>query len=116
LLKQVRHVSKVKSPIEKKKLSLALDRRNSYGENSKASRKGISLSKARSHRKERHAVGAVLGGFSGSVTETAELIDAEVRARGKQKKVGAFRKSPDQPLGIHIAKQAVRVARRGSRA
>jgi len=53
-------LSKVKSPKEKKKLSLARDRSNMYGENPKASRKGIRRGKQRRHMQERRAVGHVL--------------------------------------------------------
>jgi len=41
-------VSKVKSATEKKALSLKRDRRNTYGENPQASRKGIRRGKQRS--------------------------------------------------------------------
>ncbi|MGC2617441.1 MAG: hypothetical protein WA414_00280 [Acidobacteriaceae bacterium] len=48
-------MSRLKSPQEKKTASLDLDRRNAYGENAKASRKGIPRSKKRSHSAERQA-------------------------------------------------------------
>jgi len=43
-------VKKRRSPQEKKALSYAKDRRNTYGENQKSSRKNIPLSKAKGHR------------------------------------------------------------------
>jgi hypothetical protein len=49
-----------KTPQEKKRLSYENDRRNTYGENSKASRKGIPLAKARANRAERHTQDHVL--------------------------------------------------------
>ncbi|MHC2522796.1 hypothetical protein [Bradyrhizobium diazoefficiens] len=49
-------MSKVKTPREKKQLSYANDRRNTYGENQKSSRKNIPRSKQLSHQDERRAV------------------------------------------------------------
>ena len=46
-------MSKVKTPQQKKRLSYEHDRRNSYGENQKSSRKNIPKSKQRSHQEER---------------------------------------------------------------
>lgn len=48
------------TPQEKKSLSYAKDRRNTYGENSKASRKAIPLSKALGIRSQRHAENTLL--------------------------------------------------------
>jgi hypothetical protein len=45
-----------RSPQERKALSYAKDRRNTYGENDKASRKAIPLRKAQESRKDRHKV------------------------------------------------------------
>lgn len=47
---------RAKTPQEKKQLSLDRDRRNTYGENSKASRKLVPLKKAKSHRAERRLI------------------------------------------------------------
>jgi hypothetical protein len=109
-------VSKVKSPSEKKRLSLELDRRNSYRENDKASRKNIPRSKARSHRDERRAVTQALLGAVASSSHVPEAIDAQARSTARKKKVAAFKKTPDQPLHTFIVKQAVRAARRGKHA
>ncbi len=46
-------MSKLKSPQENKAVSLKTDRRNTYGENPQASRKGIRRGKQRSHMGER---------------------------------------------------------------
>ena len=62
-------MSTVKSPGEKKQLSLKLDRRNTYGENAKASRKGIQKGKQRQHMNERRSTGEVLRGLKGNVPE-----------------------------------------------
>jgi hypothetical protein len=109
-------VSKVKDPPEKKRLSLALDRRNSYRENDKASRKGIPRSKARSHKNERRSVAQVLSGALPQQHEDIESIEARARSTARLKKAAAFKKSPDQPLGTFIVKQAVRRERRSKHA
>jgi hypothetical protein len=98
-------MSKVKSPSEKKRLSLALDRRNAYRENAKASRKGIPLSKARSHRAERHSVAETLR--EATLTH-ADEAEASARSTARQKKAGAFKKSPDESLAAHIKQLATR--------
>jgi hypothetical protein len=48
-------VSRVKNAKEKKQLSLERDRRNIYGENPAASRKGIAKGKQRQHMNERRS-------------------------------------------------------------
>lgn len=90
------------TPQEKKRLSYDHDRRNVYGENSKASRKAIPLRKAKTKRAyRRHA--------------TQSLADAprhpDLRAdNAPENRVLAiqpkrWRKVPDQPLKKHIATQ-----------
>ncbi|MCB1607187.1 MAG: hypothetical protein KDI71_09460 [Xanthomonadales bacterium] len=103
-------MSKVKSPQLKKQLSLARDRRNTYGENAKASRKGISRSKARLLRVERRRVGQVLSrSLSGEDPLIAECAAREI---GALKARSRFVKTPDEPLGTVIAaKRARRVWR-----
>ena len=93
-------MSKIKSPSEKKALSLTRDRRNTYGENPQASRKGIRRGKQRSHMEERRSVGKILRQLRESAEES-DAIEADVLAktaivRSKQK---AFKKTPDRPLG-----------------
>jgi len=102
-------VSTVKSPEEKKQLSLERDRRNRYGENSKSSRKSIQRGKQRQHMDERRAVGEVLGRLKGNIREdeatAAELLVkikiADSRGRG-------FKKRPDTPLGVVLAAKMAR--------
>lgn len=94
-------MSKVTDPGEKKRLSLELDRRNTYGENAKASRKSIPAAKARGHRAERRAVAEVLAHGHASGPEDAVLaVEASAKSRAKAKKLGSFRKDPDQPLSV----------------
>jgi hypothetical protein len=99
-------MSTVKSPAEKKRLSLKRDRRNRYGENSKASRKGIRAGKQRSHMKERRDVSEILATLGGSVTETdASEADALAKVHTIQNRRKAFKKRPDTPLGEVLARK-----------
>jgi hypothetical protein len=59
-------MSTIKNPEEKKRLSLARDRRNRFGENSKSSRKNIPRGKQRRHMDERRTVAEVLGHLKGN--------------------------------------------------
>ncbi|MCC6740248.1 MAG: hypothetical protein IT452_14475 [Planctomycetia bacterium] len=93
-------MSRVKLPREKKRLQLERDRRNVYGENSKASRKNIPLAKARTHREERMKAREALAGTAG-VPEEDRLIQLQkvAETRTKQARRHGFRKDPDRPLG-----------------
>lgn len=104
-------MSKIKSPKEKKKLSLARDRRNTYGENPVASRKGIRRGKQRGHMAERRAVGHVLRHLKEKPDEDG-AIEADVLSKTLtlQKKRKAFKKRADEPLGTVIKRK---LARRG---
>jgi hypothetical protein len=100
-------MSTIKSPGEKKRLSLEHDRRNRYGENSKSSRKSIQRGKQRRHMDERRTVGEVLGRLKGAVQEDvateAELL---VKTRITDSRRRGFKKQPDTPLGVVLAKKA----------
>jgi hypothetical protein len=92
-------MSRIKSPQEKKHASLELDRRNVYGENAKASRKGIRKGKQRSHMEERRAAKAPLFAVKGVLDEDV-AVQAELDSRLsliQAKRVG-FKKRPDLPL------------------
>jgi hypothetical protein len=97
-----------KTPQEKKELSLKRDRRNVYGENDKASRKGIPRSKQRSHMAERRAVQSALapvkqaGAFDVEVADEVQFAAKTKTIVGKRK---SFRKKPDQPLGLILEKK-----------
>ena len=94
---------RAKTPQEKKRLGLEKDRRNSYGENDKASRKSIPRAKARVNRANRHGDQQILGSAVGVPDE--ELEDSvEQDLLGRRRKV--WRKWPDQPLGKMLAKRA----------
>lgn len=74
-----------KTPQEKKALSYARDRRNSYGENAKSFRKNTPLRKRLVNRANRHRNGQDLGAALGRID--AELAEgAEERAAGRRPK------------------------------
>jgi hypothetical protein len=106
-------VSKVKTPQEKKRLSYAHDRRNTYGENQKSSRKNIPRSKQLSHQDERRSVRQALIAAKGDVAdEAADEAQSLALRKAKIKKLRAFRKSPDSPLGDVIERRLRRRKRR----
>jgi hypothetical protein len=92
-----------KTPQEKKRLSHEKDRRNTYGENSKASRKGIPLAKARANRSERHTQDHVLATAVG-VENNDALAAVENLVRSTEPRY--WRKSPDTPLGEVLDRKA----------
>jgi hypothetical protein len=97
-------MSKISDPIEKKRLSLTLDRRNVYGENARSSRKNIPAAKARGHRKERRVVGELLShGHVAGPDDDAVAIEGQIKTRTRAKKLVGFKKVPDQPLADVVA-------------
>ena len=83
-----------KSPQEKKSLSYARDRRNTYGENSKGSRKSIPFRKRVRARVQRRAEEAAL-------RRDSKLVDRE-QMTGIAKRISMssrWQKWPDEPLG-----------------
>ncbi|MFB9268629.1 hypothetical protein ACFFWD_36865 [Bradyrhizobium erythrophlei] len=99
-------MSKVKTPREKKRLSYERDRRNTYGENQKSSRKNIPRSKQLSHQGERRSVRQVLVAAQGSgANEVADEVQSQALRKGRMKQLKAFRKSPDRPLGEVIKRR-----------
>jgi hypothetical protein len=106
-----RNMSKVKSASEKKRLSLAKDRRNVYGECPTSSRKSIRRGKQRSHMESRRAVNEELRSLRG----TAEDFDVdEVAGQAKDRATllsrTAFKKVPDAPLGHVVSRKLARRA------
>jgi hypothetical protein len=99
-------MSKVKSPAEKKALSLELDRRNTYGENAKASRKNIPRGKQRAHQQERRAVGQILGGVERN-PDPNDVLAAEGAATvaARDRKLKGFKKEADTALGDIVARK-----------
>ena len=97
-----------KPPQEKKRLSYENDRRNIFGENSKASRKNIPLSKARSIRSERHEQNTGLRAAVGATSED-QMLEAELAVL--QSAPRKWKKSPDAPLGDFLERKQVRKRR-----
>jgi hypothetical protein len=99
-------MSTAKTPQEKKKLSLERDRRNTYGENAKSSRKNIPLSKRLSQKAVRHTAKVPLEATIGLPDED-EVVTAESKLRSDltKKRRRAFKKRPDQPLGLVLEKK-----------
>jgi hypothetical protein len=102
----------VKTPQEKKRLSYALDRRNTYGEHDKSSRSSIARSKTHAIRVERRAqnqplAAAVRWPDTGSGLESAAVEDALVAAdlAVKSTPPRRWKKSADTPLGQLVAER-----------
>lgn len=100
----------VQSPQEKKKLSYAKDRRNSYYENSKASRKAIPRRKSIENRENRRKVAKTLAEIPRLDEAAADRDESSVRH--DINRVGGWRKTPDIPLADHIRLQRKRRLRR----
>ena len=105
-------MSTIKTPQDKKRQSYEHDRRNTYGENQKSSRKNIPRSKKRSHQDERRSVRQVLSSAQGSnASEVADQAPSEALIKGRLKKLQGFRKSPDRPLGEVVKRRLRRRAK-----
>ncbi len=97
-----------KTPQEKKSLSYARDRRNTYGESDKGSRTSIKRNKTKPSRAYRRSVNQILQSeASSSDLQNAELLDAEVRSVKRRK----WRKCPDTPLGQYVKERLERRSR-----
>jgi hypothetical protein len=93
-------MSKLKTPKQKKLASLALDRRNVYGENDKASRKLIPRGKQSSQQALRSAAKRPLLNTETLVDEdSANRVEFEVQSAVIRAKRKIFKKRPDAPLG-----------------
>lgn len=90
------------TPQEKKLNSLLKDRRNTYGENAKASRKNIPRRKAVGSRMQRRIAKQILVAAAAAVDP--EIIDS-IEARLKKKRLSSWAKVPDQPLGLVIVRK-----------
>lgn len=95
-----------RTPQEKKSLSYANDRRNTYGENDKASRKAIPARKAGENRKVRRKANQALTVVDRLEDEVAEVIESSLKQ--DVERVGGWTKSPDAPLTDFIKGQARR--------
>jgi len=100
-------------PSEKKALSYAKDRRNSYGENDKAARKAIPRRKAIENRGARRKVAAALHTLDSADERRADLIESD--ARNDIQRVGGWTKGADEPLGRVLANKPDRSNSRKNR-
>ena len=85
---------KEKTPQEKKALSYAKDRRNTFGQNDKASRKIVPLRKAQVNRVYRRKLNEVLDRVVGEGLENADTIENTARSIKRQD----WKKVSDEPL------------------
>ncbi len=92
-----------RTPQEKKKLSLSKDRRNTYGENAKASRKNIPLSKALAQRKVRHKANQELDTIASQNDERVDVVESTLSKSHVQKP--KWKKVPDEALGVVLARK-----------
>jgi hypothetical protein len=93
-------MSKVKSPTEKKRLSLMKDRRNAYGEYPTSSRDSPSRGKQRGRMELRRAANEGLSALKGVVLEAdVDEIESNTKDRILALSRSSFKKVPDAPLG-----------------
>lgn len=109
-------MSRVKSPPEKKRLSLARDRRNVYGESPHGARKSIPRNKAHHRQSERRAADQALAKVMGRTDPgVLEGIENQTRSRARLRHVSGFRKVADAPLGEVVGWRQVRRAQQAGR-
>ncbi|SEF34859.1 hypothetical protein SAMN05421837_107612 [Amycolatopsis pretoriensis] len=103
-----------KTPQEKKRLSYLKDRRDTYGENAKSTRKNLPRGKAFARRANRARESLALRAATGNPDEVRAEA-AELRILGKRRRVK--RKWPDTPLAEYVEwKVERRAEREGGRA
>ncbi|MBB3101580.1 hypothetical protein FHR83_009309 [Actinoplanes campanulatus] len=103
-----------RSPQEKKALSYAKDRRNTYSENDKSSRRNIRRNKRVPNRADRHREHQLLAGATGPMAEpVAERAEDRLSAKKSMWFTKRWRKCPDAPLGDVVASKLRRRARVG---
>jgi hypothetical protein len=104
-----------KNPQEKKALSYTKDRRNTYGENDKGSRKSIRRNKRHPNRADRHRERQVLSTATGPTTAPAAAEQAEIKllARKSSWATRRWRKLPDVPLADKVTRSLRRRAALG---
>ncbi|MTW14318.1 hypothetical protein GM658_27250 [Pseudoduganella eburnea] len=107
-------MSTIKSPQEKKRLSLERDRRNMYGESPHASRKNIKRGKQNQHQEERRTSNQALASI-GTHSSEDQMIAAEVASdtTAKVQRINGFKKVADRPLSAFLERQQTRRERVG---
>jgi hypothetical protein len=102
-------MSTIRNPEQKKQLSLQLDRRNTHAENSKSSRKNIKRGKQLRYMDERRSVRDALRRLNGQVQEDeAAMVELLAENRTIESKRRGFKKEPDVPLAVVLARKAAR--------
>ena len=91
-----------RTPQEKKALSYAKDRRNSYGENDKASRKAIPKRKAEVNRSYRRKIEGAMNEILSTNDPEAMLEIADDASSIRRRD---WKKAPDAPLGEVVEKK-----------
>ena len=89
-----------RTPQEKKALSLAHDRRNTYGNNQKAARKAIPLRKALENRKVRHKNNQAISQAVQLDEVALDLVESS--ARHDVHRLGGWTKEADESLGVVV--------------
>lgn len=95
-----------KSPQDKKALSYAKDRRNTYGENDKSSRKAIPARKAGESRKVRRKANQALTVVERLDDAAANVVESSLKQ--DIERVGGWTKCPDEPLADYLQLQVRR--------
>ena len=104
-------MSKLKTPTEKKRISLVKDRRNVYGECPTSSRKNISRGKQRGHMEVRRAANEELRSLKGASAELdADATEGHTKDRILALSRSSFKKVPDTPLGEVLKRKLKRRA------
>jgi len=104
-------MSRLKTPTEKKTISLAKDRRNVYGESPTSSRKNINRGKQRGHMEVRRAANEELRSLKGASAEVdADATEAHTKDRILALSRSSFKKVPDAPLGEVLKRKLKRRA------
>jgi hypothetical protein len=94
-----------KTPQEKKRLSYQRDRRNTYGENDKSSRKNIPRAKRHPNRVNRRVARQSLSAAVGDAgASSLEQMDAELKHRRPKR----WRKRADSPLALVVPRKLKR--------
>src|SRR4028119_195110 len=100
-----------KTPQEKKRLSYAKDRRNTYGENDKSSRKNIRRRKRHPNRSNRRNARQSLSAAGGAVDATPlEQVEAALKHRRPKR----WRKRADSPLALVVPRKLKRRVQTGT--
>jgi len=100
-------MSRLKTPQQKKLASLALDCRNVYGENDKASRKLIPAGKQSGRQALRRAAKRPLLNTELLVDQdSANCVEFGVQSAAIQARRKSFKKWPDAPLGAVLKAKA----------